>query len=289
MKQTHQRVLPLPLSRALFAALCVTLLTGCFEFSEEVWINDDLTGRVKVEFGVSEALIALGREMEQDPLAELRASYEETKQKLEGHPNVESVTVEEYSEGGLHRMALDVRVRDIREIDDEFTSRLTGRSLLGDAAGDSMKPPSWNLRFRPVSRRRVEFIQEIIVNADKATNPGMPRVPNPDEEPFNQFGEAMGRAMLASMFGDRYITVTLHAPHIQNTDGRLNEDQTTVEWKIPLLDLVSDELIHRELRAEITLPVRWVSWPVAGIGLAVLALIAALVWRARAGRVPPAA
>jgi len=38
-----------------------TLLSGCFELVEEIWINPDNSGRLKLDVAVSEKVIALGK------------------------------------------------------------------------------------------------------------------------------------------------------------------------------------------------------------------------------------
>lgn len=272
--------------RVFAAVLSAMALTGCFEFSEEIWIREDMTGRIRMEFGLSSALVALGGEMDEDPLAELRASYEATKQELETNPNVAAVKIEEYNEEGLHWLTMDVDIKDVRLLEGEVTDTLNRQGMFGSAGNGQTGAPGWSMNFRSTGRRRVEFTQIITVNEDKPATLAPPPV-GPDGEPFAQFGDAMGRAMVASMFGDRYVTVTLHAPNITTANGNLNDEHTTVQWKIPLVDLLTDEPIHRQLRAEYELPLQWASLPMAGAVAAIVVLVVAIRWRLRAGTVPP--
>ncbi|GEM_PF-4701296 len=41
--------------------ILVILLSGCFEMVEDIWINPDSSGRLKLDIAVSEKAIALGK------------------------------------------------------------------------------------------------------------------------------------------------------------------------------------------------------------------------------------
>lgn len=273
--------------RLLLAVISLSLLPGCFELSQDIWIYEDLTGTVKMEFALSEALMAFGGEMQPDPLADMRAQTEDARAALEAHPNVAGVRTEEYKEGGMHRFAFFVDIRDVRLMDDEFTTLLNQYGMFAATPGDGESTPTWTMRFENPVGRNVRYIQQIAINPD-ATNQFQPKRPDTGgaDEPFAELGEAMGRAMMSSMFGDKYITLRLHAPHIVSADGVINGDATSVTWQIPIADLMSDEPLKRELHAEYQLPFSWAPVAIGGLALAVVLFVTAVVLRGRSGQVP---
>lgn len=276
-------------ARFFIAALAsAVVFSGCFEFSQEVWVRDDHTGRIRMDFGITEALTALAAQSGQDPLAEIRAEYEKTRQELEAHPNVSSCKIEEFSADGLRHLVLDVEIADTRAMDTAFTDKLSQGGLLGGPDTQDMAAPGWNMRLATLPNGNMEFAQDITTEGEGIP----PQTPTADpNDPFASMGEAMGRAMLGSMFGDRHISVTLHAPTIVSANGQINEDRTIVTWQIPLVELMEGPGFHRELRAEFETPTDWVPWIIGAAALWIVfmgfVVAASLVHRRRLPRESP--
>ena len=244
-------------------ALGLVLCSGCFEVSQEVWIRDDHTGRVRMEFGVSEAWVMLGAEADADPMAELRQSFAEAKQELDADENVAGCLMEEYSHEGLRYLVLDVELRDAAQLSAAGLPGALGKgAFMGAAPAEGVDVPESSTRFVRLPNGNVEFLQ--VLDTGDADADAAPAAP---DDPMVAMGEAMGRAMLAGMFGNRAITVTLHAPHIVSTNGQVNEERTTVVWRVPLADVLGQETFHQELRAEYEPPIAWSDWILLAAGL----------------------
>jgi len=244
--------------------------------SQEVWMNDDFSGRVRLDVGVSAALLALAEDGNNEALSEIRAEQEKTRTALEDHPNVSAARVEEFTDAGLHHFVIDADVLDVRAMDQSFSTLFNPQGVVADGS-EGISAPLWNFHVERAAGGAYAFVQVF----DQKRPSSLPSSGAADDE-FAQFGDAMSKAMLASMFGDRYVTVTLHAPRITSTTGSLDEAATTTQWKVALVDLLAGQSFHKELRAEFKSPVNWLLWT------ALLALIAAVMgtwlFRARIAR-----
>ena len=45
-------------------------------------------------------------------------------------------------------------------------------------------------------------------------------------------------AMMAPMLAGKYITVTVHAPGIESSNGEISSDNKSTTWKKPLIDII---------------------------------------------------
>ena len=48
----------------------------------------------------------------------------------------------------------------------------------------------------------------------------------------------MAMVMMTPMLAGKYITVTVHAPLIETSNGEISADNKTTIWKKPLVDLI---------------------------------------------------
>lgn len=230
-----------------------TVLCGCIELSEEVWVNDDLSGRVRWDFALSSAVVAMAQQNHDDPLAEMRADFEKTRAELAQDPNVTQSRFEDYAEGGYHHFVIDVELKDVRRIGPGFNQPFQSQEALGGASSDE---PTGHMTVEKLDNGNLAFVQ---VFEQGGTTPAAD-----EEDPERLLNEAM----LASMFAGRNFTVTLHAPNVVDTNGRYSEEQSLVTWQVPLSELMTSDPMRREMRAEFKPPTNW---------LMVLVLVAVLL------------
>lgn len=224
----------------LLAIVLITVLAlccGCFEYSQEIWVNPDYSGRIVADFGIAEQLISMSALGGGDPVGEVRAGYEKNKAELESDPNVKSVSLTEKSDADMHHFVFDVSLKDVTRL---------GR------VGEAMEPNPGALG-EDAPRKRPAFELTRVKNGDVSFHmslSGMARRPRDDGDAFSGMGEAMGLSMLSG----RYFTVTLHAPKFTSTNGQLSEDKRTATWKISLAELMSSKGAANDLQAEIDMP-----------------------------------
>jgi hypothetical protein len=223
------------LAVALMAVL--TVCCGCFEYSQEIWVNPDYSGRIVADFGISEQLLSMSALGGGDPAGQVRAGYEKNKAELQADPNVKSVSLAEKSDDSLHHFIFDVSLKDVTKL---------GR------VGEAMEPDPGALGGdAPQGRPAFELTR--VKGGDISFHmslSGMAQRPREGGDAFSGMGEAMGLSMLSG----RYFTVTLHAPKFTSTNGELSEDKRTATWKISLAELMSGKGAMDDLQAEIDMP-----------------------------------
>lgn len=246
----------------LFTALAALVLGGCIEITQEVWINGDGSGRMTMDLGLSEQLLSMAGSGGEDPLAKFREQAKKTKAELQKDPNVSSVAITERKEGGDQHFVYDVQVKDVTRLRD-VESRLSSSGPLGE---DGKVRDKGEFKIEKQPNGRLLFLMRL-------------QTPKQDGKGGKQ-ADALARGMAAAMFGNRAVTIRLHAPKIADTNGTLDDQKTTVEWRIPLVDLISEKA-GRELRAEVEMPsgVPWLWIALAGgaIGIGCLLVTVAVV------------
>ena len=224
----------------LLAVALITVLAlccGCFEYSQEIWVNPDYSGRIVADFAISEQLLSMSALGGGDPVGEVRSGYEKNKAELESDPNVKSVTLTEDNAESMHHFVFDVSLKDVTKLGRVSEALEPNAGALGDDAP----------RGRPAFALTRDKGGDVSFHMSLA---GMARRPREDGDPFSGMGEAMGLSMLSG----RYFTVTLHAPKFSSTNGELSEDKRTATWKISLAELMSGKGAPNDLQAQIDMP-----------------------------------
>ncbi len=256
------------------ALLCVLgACCGCFEYSQEIWVNKDYSGRIVADFGISEQMTALGGMGGFDPVQELRQGYEENKAQLEADPNVKSASLAERSEDGYHYFTFDVSLKDITRLGEAGRALEPRGEALGEGAPQRMPP------FEITRTDKGDIKLRMALGEMATQRPG-------GGDPFS----GMGQAMALSMLSGRYFTVTLHAPGPITGNGELSEDQRTAKWQYSVGELMGGKAPSADIEAEIDMPNPLLKLLLlAGIALALIAVVLIVVGltRKRAVRVKP--
>lgn len=222
--------------KSLTVLTLVLLLTGCFEMSEEIWVNPDASSRVKIDLSLSEktmgfsemAIAASQQEKSSNPpLLDL----EKIKSELLESPSVKKVDTQEYSEAGMRHFIVDVQLRNFRQI-----QKLSEKML---AASETNNNQEWLFAIEDIRNGTTRFQQGFF---EKDPNSETKLEDNSNKK------NAISKALLAWMFSDKYITVILHAPQIKSTNGLISTDRRTVTWKIPLHELGTPKNLEANLK-----------------------------------------
>jgi hypothetical protein len=275
---TSPTVRPPPRLRWLLAPLVLLTLTGCFDLLQEIWILPDGSGRVVLDVSLPKSLLDLARTQGKDPLEEMRADARATEAELKKDPDVTKFEFREYEENGQQHLVYDLTVRDATRL-----GELQKRAMEQSAAAKQAKQGKGkaDLAFR-IERRgfgEYVFVQSF---GEPKNAPGSPDGKNePLERAAQDFGTQMARALL----GNHFYVVRVHGQLIPETNGTLNEQKDTVEWKYSLVDVVDAAAKGTELRAVVqAAPPLWL-WPVVlGVPLLVLLLAVKAARRQRARR-----
>lgn len=230
--------------RAGLLFLMTMACTGCLELTQEIWVNADGSGRMTLDIALPQGLMAMASESEGgSPFMENQAEYERLKAHPEEIPNLRSLDHREYVEGEFHHFVIELEVDDVTALP-ETMEQLQARTTIGEeqsGEAEEVASPA-EMRLERLGGGRMLFVQPLVNEglAAGTSEPGMEEM------------EEAGQAFLASMFAGRYFTVRLHAPKVTSTNGTVDGTAQSIEWKIPMTDLMSQQG-PEELRAEIEL------------------------------------
>lgn len=218
--------------------------SACLELTQEIWVNEDGSGRLKYDIATPEGLLAMAAAgAEEDPLEEVRARWAELAEHPETVPNLRSFAAEEYVDEDFHHFVMEVEVDDVTLLPqtmDEINERIDldeAGAGAGAEEGDALTQPA-DMRFERLADGRLLFVQSLqtdeVAEAESAD-------PEMDEA---------SQAFLASMFAGKYFTVRLHAPNVVSSNATVDEGAGVLEWKFPMADFFGEETPD-ELRAEL--------------------------------------
>jgi hypothetical protein len=232
------------MTRGLLLVILSITCAGCLELTQELWVNRDGSGRMRLDIALPQGLLEMATEAEgSNPLAENLEQYEQLKAHPEQIPNLRSVDHSEYVDGEFHHFVIEIEVDDVTALP-ETMAQLQKRTAVGEEQAEKADElaAQHEMKLERVGRDRMVFVQSLVDDGQGADASG------PDMEEM----DAASKAFLASMFAGKHFTVRLHAPKVTSTNGTVDETAGTIEWKIPLTELMAQDGLQ-ELRAEIEL------------------------------------
>ncbi len=93
-------------SRLIITLFTILLLSGCYDFTEELWINADGSGRMKFTIGLAENLAAMIEDRNRS--ADFCDKAIKDKNKLENNVLVTSVAITKSNEAGMNYCTIDI-------------------------------------------------------------------------------------------------------------------------------------------------------------------------------------
>lgn len=231
-------------TRAIPLLILGIACSGCLELTQEVWVNGDGSGRMRLDIALPQGLLDMAAESEgEDPLAENLAEYDRLKAHPEQIPNLRSVDHSQYVDGEFHHFVIELEVYDVTALP-QTMARLQERAAVDEQQADKAEEltSQHEMRLERIGHGRMLFVQTLVDDS------GTPGSAGPDMQEM----DAAGKAFLASMFAGKHFTVRLHAPKVASSNGTVDQTAGTAEWKIPLTELMAQEGLQ-ELRAEIEL------------------------------------
>jgi len=197
----------------LFASL---LLSACYDISEELWINSDGSGRMKFTIGLAENLAALMQNSGESADFCDKAIRDETK--LEKNVLISAITISKTNEAGMNYCTIDLDVKDFRNFAEVRNNVIEG-------SYDNYEFP---FAIEELGEGRVGISQDF-------SNLGRD---GPGQSKLEKAGQEMAMAMMMQLLSGKYITVMVHAPEIETSNGEVSADNKTTIWRKPLIDLV---------------------------------------------------
>jgi hypothetical protein len=202
--------------RLIITLFTILLLSGCYDFTEELWINADGSGRMKFTIGLAENLAAMieGRKRS----ADFCDKAIKDKNKLENNVLITSVAITKSNEAGMNYCTIDIAVIDFRNF--------------GEVRNNVIEGNYNNYEFPFVIEQLGEGRIRVSQDFGNLGRDG------PEQSEIEKVGQEMAMVMMTPMLAGKYITVTVHAPLIETSNGEISTDNKTTIWKKPLVDLI---------------------------------------------------
>ncbi len=209
--------------KSLSVFLLVILLVGCIEMSEEIWLNSDTSGRLKIDIGLSERIIGFAEAWKNinndDSFSSEVPNLSRIEEELFPQSNLQHVVVQEYSDSGTRHFLIDLTAKDFHDLP-ELSENIWPNS-------SQRNTPQFLFSLKDMGQGVLLFQQN---TGGKV-----------------QSGKAMGKALLNLVFEEDGISVVLHAPHINSSNGQVSDDRQVATWKIWLSDPNSWQKLEAEL------------------------------------------
>ncbi|WP_395746293.1 hypothetical protein [Prosthecobacter sp.] len=193
----------------LFPALLALLLSSCLDYEEEMWLEDDLSGKVTMTVMVSDTLANFA-EAGSDQL-----SIEKVRQMIAGTEGLEVEETKSFRENGKQVSQVTIRFEDVR--------RLTWLAT-------SSKEPAWVIGTIDVEKKdgRMKLRRTLGPFTTEATSGSRQQ-------------NALARGFSGLLLGSYSLTYTLHLPHEPlNADSmQVSRKSNTVRWRFPLGQLAT--------------------------------------------------
>ncbi len=263
-------MIDLKILRSLIPLFCVLTLSGCLDVQQEVWINPDGSGKLRFDLGLSKEDTELG-EGDLTSISDIAGSFRELGRQLNSDPRLSySPVMEEYSDDDFDRIAIEVVVRDWRDlpaINHLILEREPGIEPFESSANQMLL-----FSLHEAEDGNIFFRQPSIGTFSESAEPAA-------AEGKETFLERSGRAFFGSILDEGGVVVTLHSIMISRTNGTWQPDKSSVRWKYSIGDMVDGKVEINAFTAEIgTAAGSQKSWRMIGVLLTIFLLVAILLW-----------
>lgn len=221
----------------VLCVVAVTSLSGCFDLLQEIWVAADGSARLRLEVALPKSVLHLAG---QGALTKLREDAKKTGAELKDDPVVKAFSFKDHVEGDVQHLVYELEVTDATKLG--ALQQRVWASAANEKEGEGM-----TFRFEKGTGGALRFVQRVGKDAQRADG-GAGAEPG---SVADRAARELGRKMAGAMFEGRFVTVRVHGPAIGETNGALNEKKDTVEWRLPMAELMSDGAPLQELRAEI--------------------------------------
>lgn len=219
--------------KRILGAIAAALLCGsCFDLTEEIWIEADGSGRIRLDVGIDSKTFEMmaGMGGEENPF-DLDTKNAELRRQIDANPNFISGKIDLYEKSGSHHLVWEVEVADITQLSTDDLRKLTDGGGEDGGQGDDLGGEFTITRM-----------------------PGGFRFQQKMEDPSADMGDADAvamQAMVAQMFAGHYFTIRVHGPGFESHNGTSAADDY-VEWRFALDDLMTGNVELLDLEAVIT-------------------------------------
>ncbi|MBI9044310.1 MAG: hypothetical protein JEZ06_07480 [Anaerolineaceae bacterium] len=171
---------------AVFSVVIVILISGCMNIRQELWVNSDGSGKMKIDIGVDEDFMSMEdlEGMSGGDLTSMESEYE-------NDPNIKNIQTSEYTEDGLSYTSIQFDIIDF------------------DA-------------FVHSSENEMDMTYEQLGNGNYLLAMNLDSLAGGGDETYS----SEDLEMFSDMFDDYYFEVTMHVPQVVETSGKKTDSGT---------------------------------------------------------------
>ena len=195
--------------RRLFApvtGLLALLLTGCFDFTEEVWVHQDQTARIAWTWGFDE------RDLGPDQVEEFKQTFEEAARELAAGEGVTRAESRYALRDGLHQYTVDASLASYRHLESVASSArgaMTRQGVALSGAGSAY-------RFEELEGGRMRWVRSLAPEGAELRKAG----PMAQELARKRGGEPR----------QHRVTFRFNAPRIDAAEHATASGRRSAEW-----------------------------------------------------------
>jgi hypothetical protein len=199
-----------------FLFILMLSLTGCISYSEESWLNKNGSGKITMEIGINEGLIAMATEDNgEEPF-----SIGKIEKQFKGKKGLKLINAKAFNKEGNKIIQLEIEFKSLKALEDFMNSE----NPSGTAGFVGQTNMTKNKKGQITYSRILSF------NSGNTSN-------NNDENGHSAMGEQMMDGLLAN-----YVwQYTIHFPYkvisANTADDYINHKTNTVRWDFSLASL----------------------------------------------------
>lgn len=210
------------MKRLLTLLLTPIFLASCIEISEDITINGTGSGRFVFELGMDDGAVKLLSFGQDSGTFFDRTALEERLAKTD---NVEKYEIREAVEGKVRKTIVDLTLKDMTQNIEDFTDLASDKVKDKLDVGDQPKDPPFTVT--KLENGNFKFTQNIAGQGKMDINP-----------------------LLSGMFSGKNFRVKLSGK-IVSANGSIAEDKGSVNWEIPMAQMLNGTSAIKALEAEI--------------------------------------
>jgi hypothetical protein len=193
----------------------ILAMTGCLNYSEETWLNQNGSGKLKMEIAISEAFMSMSGQNGEVPF-----SLEKMQQSFKGAKGVKLISSKSYNKNGNRVMELMIEFKSLKSLE----AWMSRDNQSGDPGFIGKTTMTKNKKGQVVYSRVLAF------NTESAS----PSKKGDQDDP----NAAMGEEMMSGLFANYVWQYTIHFPYkvisANTANNYIDRKTNTVRWDLPL-------------------------------------------------------
>lgn len=195
----------------LVLVLSLLIISGCINYSEETWLRENGSGKMKMEFAINEAII------DSETSSNEPSSMEQIKKSFSDKKDIKLISAKTFNKDGNQVMQMEIEYKSLKALE-ALNNSEGNTSFIG------------KITIRKNKKGQLIFTRVLSLNSPGSKN----------SEQNNEFSQ-MGEQMMNSMFSNYVWKYTVHFPYkvisANTADDYIDRKTNTIKWDVSLLSV----------------------------------------------------